>query len=410
MTAIKKLVWLSCFGILFTACEKDDNVNPNPEPEPESSQITMAFKTTGGEEPEYIITEENIMEGSISAQGTGIEQTGWRFYYPVGNTLFASGYSEDNRATAYTSDEEGIISAKGQFTFDNALEMFGQSNDNETLLAFEIPRSGYAPRKLYFVDVDDVQVEKIVETSIFESQEDELVAWPSAIQVRGNNLFVPFHKMDPQGYFTTPSVDTAFVAIYSYPNVEEEPIKIISDTRTSNIGVNGATTGLIENEQGDIYSFSSGATMAGFSPASTKPSGILRIPNGETDFDEDYFFNVEEATGGEKLFWFDYVGNNKAIARLLTHDDGAAWGAFGRDAFNQKLVILDLEAQTVTEVADVHLHAKRYSSPVFVEDGKIYVSIETANEAYVYQVDIETAKATKGAKIEGKTIKGFYKL
>lgn len=409
MTAVNKLLWLSCFGILFTACEtEDDNVNPTPEPE--SSQITMSFKSTGGEEPEYIITEDNIMEGSISAQGTGIEQTGWRFYYPVGNTLFASGYSEDNKATAYASNEEGIISEKGQFTFDNALEMFGHSDDNETLLAFEIPRTGYAPRKLYFVDVDNVQVDKIVETSIFESEEDELVAWPSAIKVRGNNLFVPFHKMDPQGYFTTPSVDTAFVAVYSYPNVEDEPIKIISDTRTSNIGVNGATTGLIENEQGDIYSFSSGATMAGFSPASTNPSGILRIPNGETDFDEDYFFNIEEATGGEKLFWFDYVGNNKAIARLLTHDDGAAWGAFGRDTFNQKLVILDLEAQTVTEVEDVPLHAKRYSSPVSVEDGKIYVSIETANEAYVYQVDIETATSIKGAKIEGKTIKGFYKL
>lgn len=411
MKALKYL-FLSALGLAFVACEADDPVDPttDPDPDPQTSDITMAFKTTGGDEPEFIITQEDIMEGSISAEGTGIEQTGWKFYYPVGNTLFASGYSEDNRATAYAKNEEGEVAQKGQFTFDNALEMFGHGNDGETLLAMEIPRTGYAPKKLYFVDADEVEVEKIVETAIFESEEDELVAWPSALEVRGDHLFVPFHKMDPEGYFTTPSVDTAFVAVYSYPDVEEEPIKIIWDTRTSNIGVNGATTGLIEAEDGNLYSFSSGTTMAGFAPASTKPSGILRIPAGETEFDEDYFFNVEEETGGEKLFWFDYIGDNKAIARLLTHDEGAAWGAFGREEFNQRLVILDLEVQTVTEVADVPLHAKRYSSPILVENGKVYISIETETEAHVYQVDIESATGTQGAEIEGKTIKGFFRL
>lgn len=408
MKKLTSLFVLSLFSTFFIACSSDDD-NGSSEVI-EDTGITMSFKTTGGDEPEFVVTQDNIMEGTVNAEGVGIEQTGWRFYYPVGNTLFASGYSDDNKATGYAKDSEGVVTQKGQFTFDNALEMFGNSDDDETLLAFEIPRSGYAAKKLYFVDVDDVTVTKVVETAIFESEEDEQIAWPSAIQVRGNNLFVPFQKLDANGYFTTPDADEAFVAVYSYPDVESEPIKIISDDRTSNIGVNGATTGLIEADNGDLYSFSSGAEMAGFAPASTKPSGILRIPNGETEFDEDYFFNVEEITGGEKLFWFDYVGDNKAIARLLTHDDGGAWAAFGREYFNQRLVILDLEAQTVTNVANVPLHAKRYSSPVSVEDGKLYMSIETADEAYVYQIDVETATATQGAEIEGKTIKGFYQL
>ena len=38
------------------------------------------------------------------------------------------------------------------------------------------------------------------------------------------------------------------------------------------------------------------------------------------------------------------------------------------------------------------------------------MSIETENEAYVYQIDIEAKTAVKGAKILGKTIKGFYRL
>lgn len=408
MKRLNSILLLGALGLFTAACESDDPVEQPTSTE--DNGITMALKTTGGDETEFIVTQDNIMEGQITAEGTGVEQTGWRFYYPVGRTLFASGYTEDNLATAYVKNQEGEIVEGGQFTFENALEMFGHSNDEETLLAMEIPRAGYGDRKLYFVDVNSVQVEKIIPTQIYASETEEMVAWPTALEVRGDHLFIPFHKMDDQGWFTTPNPDSAFVAVYSYPDMEEEPIKIISDSRTSNIGVNGATTGLIETDNGDLYSFSSGTAMAGFSPASTKPSGILRIKNGETEFDEDYFFNVEEATGGEKLFWFDYVGGNKAIARLLTHDNGAPWGAFGRETFNQRLVILDLEAKTVTEVSNVPLHAKRYSSPVLVEDGKVYVSIETATDAFVYQVDVETASATKGAEIKGKTIKGFYKL
>lgn len=400
------------FSLALLACGDDDKVtDPGRATEPtEMSGITMAFKTTGGDETEFIITRGDILSGEISAIGEGIEQTGWRFYYPVGNTLFASGYSDDNQCAGYSDDGSGALVKKGEFIFENALEMFGHSDDGQTLLALEIPRAGFANRRLHFVDINTVFVTKIVGTQIFASASDSLVAWPTALQVRGDKLFVPFHKLDAAGFFTTPSPDSAFVAVYSYPDVGSEPEKIIADPRTSNIGVNGATTGLIETASGDLYSFSSGAAMAGFAPASTKPSGILRIRSGSTDFDPDYFFDVEAATGGGKLFWFDYIGGERAIARIITQDDGGLWAAFGRDVFNQQLAILDLANQTVTEVANVPLHAKRYSSPVTVEEGKVYVSIETASEAHVYQVDIATATATKGARINGKTIKGFYRL
>lgn len=394
-------------GMLLAACSEEEVTTETDQGN--SSGITMSFKSTGNDESEFILTQEDIMSGEISAVGTGIEQTGWRFYYPVGKSLFSSGYSSDNQMAGYAV-ENGEIVKKGEFIFENALEMFGSSDDQETLLAMEIPRAGFANRRLHFVDVNTVFVKKIVGTRIFESRSDSLVAWPTALQVRGDKLFIPFHVMDAKGFFTTPRPDTAYIAIYDYPEMDAEPLKIIKDPRTSNIGVNGATTGLIEAENGDLYSFSSGAEMAGFAPVSSKPSGILRIKNGETDFDPSYFFDVEAATGGGKLFWFDYVGNDKAIARILTDDSGGAWAAFGRAVFNQELVIIDLVNQTITDVANVPLHAKRYSSPVLVQDGKTFVSIETANEAHVYEVDIENATATKGAAILGKTIKGFYNL
>lgn len=371
---------------------------------------TVSLKTTGDTEPEFLITGADLMSGTINATGTGIEQTGWRFYYPVGNTLFASGYSEDNQCAGYAHDGNGNVVKIGEFIFENSLEMWGSADDGATCLAMEIPRAGFANRRLHFIDATTAQVRQIVGTPIFANTTDSLIAWPTALKVRGDKLYIPFHKLDAKGFFSTPEANEAFVAVYNYPNVGTEPLTIISDDRTSNIGVNGATTGLIEADNGDLYSFSCGARMAGFAPAATKPSGILRIPAGSDEFDANYFFDVEAATNGGKLFWFDYVGDGKALARILEDDNGGAWSAYGRDIFNQKLVIIDLAAQTITDVAGVPLHAKRYTSPLVVEDGKTFVSIETATDAYVYQIDIANASGTRGAKIEGKTIKGFHKL
>ena len=76
-----------------------------------------------------------------------------------------------------------------------------------------------------------------------------------------------------------------------------------------------------------FYSFSTSALSAGFT-AATKPSGILRIKNGATEFDKDYFFDVENAPNGGKLFWMDYLGNGKAIARIILDDTVGSWGVF----------------------------------------------------------------------------------
>lgn len=393
----------------------DDDKEEDPSSQEPISKISMSFKDAAGTEPEYLLSQEDIMQGTISAQGAGEEQLGWNFFYTVGNSLFVSGY-ENYETKVYQVNDDGEIAQKSTFFFDWPLEMFGAVGDT-ILLASDEPRDGtHTTRKLFTIDAETGLITNKVDYSIFDDDTgtpgEGSVGWATALKVRGNELYIPFHKLDDQGYFATPDPDTAYIAVYDYPLASgAAPKKIISDDRTSNIGVNGSPSSLITAENGDLYSLSSGALSAGFSPASTKPSGILRIKSGESEFDTDYFFNVEEATVGGKLFWFDYAGENKAIARIITSEEGAAvWSAYSKDLITQKLVIIDLVNQTVTDIAGVPLHSKQYTSRVEVMDGKVYVSIETAEDAFIYEVDVATATATKGAAIEGKTIKGFYNL
>jgi hypothetical protein len=402
--------------LALSACGSDNNTAVK-EIQPvaaEPGPFTFAFKTTGGDEPEYLVTQDSISTEALTADGKGIEQQGWNYFYPVGNTLFVVGY-QNNETTSYKVDANNEVAKLAAFEFTNTLEMFG-SVDNKVLLATDAPRDGnHTKRTLYSVDANTGLVTSKVSYSIHDVDTGTIgegtVGYPTALIQRGDLLFISFHKMDDAGNWGTPEADNAFVAIYDYPLIEgATPKNIIADNRTSNIGVNG-NIGLIKTDNGDIYSMSNGSIAAGFNPASTKPSAILRISNNETEFDANYFFDIEAATDGGKIFWFDYIGDNKAIARIITDDSAAAsWGAYTKNEINHKLVIIDLVAQTITDVAGVPLHHKRWTSPIEIMDGKVFVSIEEKDSAFVYEVDINSATATKGMEIKGKTIKGFYDL
>jgi hypothetical protein len=414
-----KTVGLLMATLTLTACGSSDSNEKEkevivPPVAVEPGPFTFAFKTTGDKEPEYLVTQESITTEALTADDKGIEQQGWNYFFPVGNTLFTVGY-ENNEATSYKVDENNEVAKLSSFEFTNTLEMFG-SVDDKFLLATDAPRDGnHTKRTLYTVDAETGLVTSKVSYSIHDvdtgTKGEGTVGYPTALIQRGDLLFISFHKMDDAGSWGTPEADNAFVAIYDYPLTEgATPKSIIADDRTSNIGVNG-NIGLIKTDSGDLYSMSNGSSAAGFSPASTKPSAILRINNNEEVFDANYFFDIEAATNGGKVFWFDYVGDNKAIARIITDDtEAAVWGAYTKNQINHKLVIIDLVAQTITDIEGVPLHHKRWTSPVEIMDGKVYVSVETADAAFVYEVDINSATATKGVEIKGKTIKGFYDL
>jgi len=416
-TIIKRAFALTVLSTLLFSCGGSDDTTPEADT---NSGITMSLKVTGDPESEYVVNTSSVMEGTISAEGNGFESTDWNFVYNVGPSVFVVGYT-DFKAQVYQENDNGEVEEVSSFQLAFPLEVFGNVDD-ETLLAIDAPRDGsHNGRKLYTVNAETGLVEDIATINIYEfdtgTPGEGVTAWPTALEVVGDKLFIPFYVVDDLGYYSTPDSSTAKVAVFDYPVETGDVPTIITTDLTGELGANGVTTGLVQTDSGDLYGFSCGAHLAGFTPTSTKSSGIVKINNGETEFDTDYFLDVEALTGG-KVFWMDYAGGSKALARILTYDIDPAedpefayfWGAYGRSIFNQELVVIDFDAETVTSVEGVPLHAKRYTSPLNEIDGSYYVSIETAEDAYVYEIDIDNATAVKGAEIEGKTIKGFYEL
>lgn len=404
----------------LTACGSDSG-NGSPEVSAnllEETNITLGFVNSDGNSTEFILSESDLMEGSISAQGAGLEQAGWNFYYPVGNTLFVSGYTEF-KTTSYKLNDDNEIAELNTFLFDSSFNTYGNVND-ATLLATNSYWSQHDDMVMYAAEASTGRATSKIDYSIYNDftgiAGEGTVPWPTALKVRDDKLFIPYLKFRDDGGASTPDNNTAYVAVFDYPLTANDdgnvvPNKIITDNRTSNIGTHGSTTGLIETDNGDLYGYAAGSTASGHSPASSKPSGILRIANGETEFDAGYFFDIEDQTEGSEIFWFDSIGDNKALARIFTPTDeleAAPWSAYSSPVL--KLVILDLAEKTITDIEGIPLHTKQVTSSIDVMDGKVYVMVDEVIEKNIYQIDIATATATKGATVEGKTIKGFFAL
>jgi hypothetical protein len=396
---------------------------------------TFPLTTTGDNAADYLLTSISLSAGdSVNATGAGIEHSGWNYYYSVRNTLFVfhndDAYAENGEGKAYQVNASGEQEVNS-FVYDGRIATMGSTGN--TLLATNAYWGAHSPLKLHSFDSATGAKQATVEYSIYDDSTgiagEGTVPWVTALVVRDDKLFIPYLKFNDDGSASTPDANKGYVAIFDYPMSENaKPIKIIEDNRISNIGAHGATSGLILTDVGDLYGFSNGEISAGFFPASTNPSAIVRIAKGETEFDANYLLDIEASTDGGKIIWFDYVGNEKALARivmptdqLVDHDnkaetakipaDHAPWGDFESKVFRQKLVIIDLANKSITDVAGIPLHAKRNTPSVNVTDnGTVYVSIETADDAYVYEVDIAAATAVKGAQIEGATIRAFYQL
>ncbi len=387
-------------GLFFVACEEQNVTNDKKD----ANYVVHLRVGSSGETADYILTADSIMEGTISSEGKGIEQIGWRYSASTSKTLLSIGYYDDNNAVGYGLDADGNLYEKGKFVFETTLDQFSSEIGEGQLVAMEVPRAGFADRVFYHVDGDNVMVLAKKPTRIYENIKDSLVAWPTAIVHRNDKLYVPFYTLDANGTFATPSTDTAFVAVYSYPEMEFE--QYIKDTRMGPIGIYGNKNGIIQTETGDLYAYSSASLACGFT-TQEKNSGVLRINNGEMVFDDSYFFDIESQTNGDKLVYFEYVGNGLAVARLIT-DDSGLWSYYG-SADVCKLVVLDLLNKTITDIDGVPMHRGQYA-PMLVENGKVYVNITTSSDAHVYEIDPLTATASVGAEIKGKEVQNLVRL
>ncbi|KAA6330989.1 hypothetical protein EZS27_020363 [termite gut metagenome] len=409
--SIKQSLFAVLFVPFFASCDKDNDV-PQPEVAGNFQYIVVATpEGSASEASDYLLQTGSLTEGSITTVGAGIEQDGYRTFVFHKNKAFSLLYGQGNpgAVTTYALDENGVLARYSNLQTET-VQVFGTYNDE--LILIKTPRQGDANAGIYRIDAVNPQILATGYTDVVQlAGNGERAHFTGAFQV-GDKIYAPYMciKGVAGQVFHTDFTDSTWIAVYSYPDLKLE--KVIKDNRTSYLGYYYAQNGMAQIENGDVYAFSTatlGDISQGITP-STKPSAAIRIKKGTSEFDQSYFFNIQEKSGGYHLERAFYLSGTKFL--LTIHPDKTTTGS---GASKVKFAIVDVVAQSftwVTGLPEPEALVDVSRLPYISDDGQVIAfGITVAGEyPHVYTIDVAAAKATKGLEVVSGSITSIGKL
>lgn len=376
-----------------------------------SKYIVTATPVASEGVADYILTADDLGSGSITTEGSGIEQDGtYRYYVTNNNKFFSLLYGQGNpgAVTTYQLNSDGELELLSDFQAET-VQAFAAVEDD--ILMIKISRNSEEPTAYWYrLDTNSLQIvaEGQINTQELANKENGEIAFFSWITQVEDKVYLPYFLVKGccDDRFGTDYPDEANIAVFSYP--EMEYIETISDNRTSSIG-RYFNNGLTVDEKGDAYAFSSSVAQRNGEFNGTLPSAITRIPNGTNSFDS-YYFDLETASGGYVIDSHIYAGDGKFIGIMQNKSEMAhAYGG------GKEYAVIDVYNETFTWVtgapAPANITRITSSNNYVSEDGKtVYVGITTDTSSYVYTIDVDNATAMQGLEVEGGKITAISEI
>ncbi|MCW9705441.1 DUF4374 domain-containing protein [Fodinibius salsisoli] len=421
MKFLHRYIYIFMTALLVTSCSDPSSVDSCEE---SGNFIIAATPQALDGVADYLLTTESLESGSISTVGCGQEQDGtYRYYVTNNNKYFSLLYGQGNpgAVTTYQLNSNGKLDELSDFQSET-VQAFAPIEDD--VLMVKAPRSINDPTAYWYrLNTENSQFTDEGQIDIIELAGNGEGAFPSWLTQVDDQVFMPFSTITGQGNnsFSTSYPDSAWVAVYSYPEMALQTV--IKDDRTSFIG-RYFTKGLSVDENGDVYAFSSAiATDDNGQMISTKPSAITRINGGAMEFDQSYFFNIQEASDGFYLTDHVYAGDGNVLLMMRDADEKAPYTT------GHNFAIVNVHNQTFTWVnglpdASSILNVTSMNNYVSEDGSTVYTGITIGNTieneegeketvfegSYVYAIDIASATATRGLEVKGGAITSINKL
>lgn len=414
MTRIKS-IYLSMVAIgmlAFSACSSDDDLSENPDNGNPGGQASPQYVIAADDsENSYLLTTDVISEGSISPQEQNTQQVigtpSWYFYKDLAAYSFVYRQGDPGTTQSYSLDSNGELHAR-----------------NEIDLQVSIQARGIAGNKMY-VGFSSRNYQEPVATFFTIDGQTQIVEGPYTIDTKalaGNGEYA--YISDVAGYkdyvlmsfrtikagqdggdsaFNSDFNGHAYVAVF---NQDLELVKVIQDSgRTGVIAGQSRSqgeTGVEPIENGDVYVFSSALDNPDV------PSGVLKIKDGELEFDTDYFFDISQASGGHKLYRSFYAGGTTFVLQMFTDPNVSnATPATTRNKF----AVVDVADQSFEWVSGIPNSIQSIGVPyIDQENSKVVFPIETNLYPTLYILDTQSATLNKGLEIVAEGIGAIGKL
>lgn len=405
---IRRSATALAIGLLLSCSSDNDPIDgPDEGIDPSEEQFVIAASDS---ENAYLLTTDNLEEGSVSPKNSlqVIGEPSW--YFAGDKAVYGFIYRQGDPGTtqSFSLNEEGKLEARNEIDLAVSIQSKGLVDDK---IYIEYSSRNYEEPTATFYSMDpvtqDVNGPVVLDTE--ELADNGEYAYITAIQGYKDKILVGFRTIkagsdgseETGDLFGSDFNDHTYIGIYN-KNLELE--KVIEDHgRTGMIAGQWratAETGIEPVENGDVYVFSSALD------APEVPSGILKINDGDLDFDADYFFDISEASGGYKLYRTYYAGDNKFVLQMFT-DKGIADAS--PDFTRNKFAVIDVVQQTFDWVNNVPEGILDVGEP-YASKGEVVFPIETGGYPRLYTIDVSSAEMKAGLEVKAEGVTAIGKL
>ncbi|MDH8701875.1 hypothetical protein M2138_001226 [Dysgonomonadaceae bacterium PH5-43] len=444
-------------GSLFTACNDDNNGSGNGGDDNgnANADTTVYVISALDGDATYLLETTSLDEGTVSAKKTGAESeaaTYWVFYgdkylyrlvYNQGEAGVTTSYSLDRYGLAQKRDYEYLIKRftsygiysdyiitvsagdRGQEYADaegnlaQGLFLGYLDTEKETYSSAEINAENYLGNGEYVTLAGIEEANGNIYSAVIPmglskygvlAEGGKYVKYPELVKTESGGSNSSAYEEGELLWTQYPN--EAWLAIYDNESFEN-PTLIKTEKISYATGRNRSqyyqTTWAADN--GDVYMFSPSyaKTMSEEVQRTTLPAGVVRVKSGEYKFDDDYYFNIEQATGGKSFQRCWHISGNYFL--MLMYDQELTPSV---KATTSSMAIFDAEAQQLTYITGLPSadELSAFGSTHYFENDKAYVAVTTTVDDYpaIYVIDAKTATATKGITVEAKSINAAGKL
>ncbi|MEM9389937.1 MAG: hypothetical protein AAGA02_05655 [Bacteroidota bacterium] len=406
--------------VLFVSCS-DDDPDTAIEPEPvEPSQFAMVTSTLNadGQTRAFFLQRVSVdSTGTVdNSNATELSPATSAMVHSFNGSIFFSDYAI-GQMVKWSVDESNNVSNQGEmslvelgfqgntaFRDENSAFVGGLSTSIVIFNPTTMTKTG---------TIDFSEFSKVGESTDFPMPGGTYQAESvTEIIIRDNYLFASLMPLTNIESFQPAEIGCSIIVVdlnqvdLNTVGNADAVVKRIYDERGSSTGAWGSGGGnsfMQMDENNDIYVLSHNFWANPFLRPDFNPACILRIADGETDFDQDYYFNVEAVSRGigNGVMNFEYYGDGKFLAAVQDPsavDPDNPFSYFVDPIF--QWWSFDLYDQSAIIVTEEYSRGALAAVSYFNEDSG-YIPFESSGENFVMKVDLTTLEAVQHIETVG---------
>ncbi|SFB90493.1 DUF4374 domain-containing protein [Algibacter lectus] len=386
--------------LIFAATGCSDDDSPTPENGTDPVVINFGLTMVSGAWPNQTSYIQGVTDLDFSTIGNenAAELTGNAGAVSYNGALYTSPFGAPATLVKHSFNDDGDTVEEERIVVPGANTFSTIYFESETI-AYGSVAGGIS--KLIIFNPTTMRITDEVSLTTVTSRFSEATrTYYLDMMERDDKLFMGVHY---ENNFV-PVNDSAYVAVIDLNNKTVD--KVIADHRTGMVfGGQAANAGMIKTSNGDIYVQGLGTTLNG----GNSPSGLLKIPNGQTSFDPDYFMDMEDATGNVCYGIYQMPNGQSFTAKVEDEND-----FFEFQTGEPQFTYFEVDIENQTSLGAVPGLPTTYGSRRMIilpyTDQKLLFTTATNDENAVFSFDTTSNTSSKLFISSGGYITGLEDL